>query len=147
MICFHAENDTSFVRKCVTSVINLKHSTLNTESARHNFTKAAVIVLAIPALALSMITSATAETDKKSDSKTAKSKISTAQNAASSEDRIIALNEMTVSDTRAHIDSWLTEDIDAIPVQKRTELGHLTMTTPIAGSVINQHSQIRLFSP
>ncbi|MCX7069371.1 MAG: TonB-dependent receptor [Methylococcales bacterium] len=119
-------------------MINLKHSTLNTESARHDFTKAAVIVLAIPALALSMITSATAETDKKLDSKMAKSKTSTAKNVPSSEERIIALDEMTVSDKQSRIDNWLTEDIDAIPVQKRTELGHLTMTTPLAGSVIDQ---------
>jgi iron complex outermembrane receptor protein len=119
-------------------VINFKHSTLNIESARHPLTKAAVITLAIPALALSMITPVTAETVKKSDSKTAKSKTSTAQNVPSSEDRITALDEMTVSDKQSHIDSWLTEDSDAIPVQERTELGKLTKTAPIAGSIIDQ---------
>ncbi|MFI3218692.1 MAG: hypothetical protein QX189_06170, partial [Methylococcales bacterium] len=101
-------------------MINFKHPTLNIESARPDFTKAAIIALAIPALALSMTTPATAETVKKSDSKTAKTKTSTAQNVPSSEERITALNEMMVSDTKAHIDSWLTEDTDAIPVQKRT---------------------------
>ncbi len=118
-------------------MINFKHSTLNRESARHPLTKA-VIALAIPALTLSMTTLATAETVKKADSKTVKSKTSTAQNVPSSENRIISLDEMTVSDKASHIDSWLTEDIDAIPVQKRTELGKLTMTTPLAGSVIDQ---------
>ena len=119
-------------------MINCKHPIVNRESARHDFTKAAIIALAIPALALSMITPATAETVKNSASKTAKSKTSTAKNVPSSEDRIIALDEMTVSDKQSHIDNWLTEDIDSIPVQKRTELGKLTMTTPIAGSVIDQ---------
>ncbi|MFI3220014.1 MAG: hypothetical protein QX189_13000, partial [Methylococcales bacterium] len=103
-------------------MIGFKHSTLNRESARHPLTKA-VIALAIPALTLSMTTLATAETVKKADSKTVKSKTSTAQNVPSSENRIISLDEMTVSDKASHIDSWLTEDIDAIPVQKRTELG------------------------
>jgi iron complex outermembrane receptor protein len=119
-------------------VINFKHPILNRESAKHHLTKAAVIALAVPTLALSMTTPVTAETVKKSDSKPAKSKTSATQNVPSSEERITALNEMTVSDKQLHIDNWLTEDTDAIPVQKRTELGRLTKTTPLAGSIIDQ---------
>jgi hypothetical protein len=119
-------------------VIDFKLSLLRLAREKPNLSKAAAIALVIPILAMSMTTAAKAETVKKSDSKTTKTNTSTAQNLPSSENRIAALDEMTVSDKQSPIDSWLTEESDAVPVQKRTELGKLTKTAPIAGSILDQ---------
>lgn len=53
----------------------------------------------------------------------------------------IELDDMTVLSDKAKklpIDSWLTEDSSKKPVQERTELGRLTKTTPLAGSIIDE---------
>jgi iron complex outermembrane receptor protein len=90
------------------------------------------ILLVCPVIVLLSTDQVNAETLKKPKTTPPASK-------AKAEQPVTALGEMVVSDKRQpFVDNWLTRDNSTIPVQERTQLGLLTKSAPIAGSIIDQ---------
>lgn len=102
----------------------------------HNLSKLTTLMIAIPALAIATRVNAETPAQHIPDNKTKPSAVKSKSAIGSPQNT--TLGEMVVHDSQSKIDSWLTEDTRAIPVQKRTQLGRLTKTTPLAGSVIDQ---------
>ena len=107
--------------------------------------KTAAIVLVMSTLAMPI--AGLAETELEADAVIKTEPNAKAKDVSTKVKKVIApkanqpvttLGEMSVSAKPLYINSWLTEDSSAKSVQARTELGRLTKTLPIAGSIIDQ---------